>query len=103
MKSIQDAETTKVIFRKWKDGEVIALFPELLGTSSAYVCCSYERIGLHGSANPDLVILNTMPAKLADFKELKKELENRGYKLQVVKKHTQKHLAARINKEMAGN
>ncbi len=73
---------TPVIFRKWKDtGTVLALFPEDLGTNDPYSCSSYEHVGGHSSADPQGCIHNTVPASPAEYADLKRELENLGYKL----------------------
>ena len=40
-----------VIFRKFSDGEVIALFPTLPGTNDPATCQSYLHVGQHGAAD----------------------------------------------------
>ena len=63
----------KVIFRKFKDGDVIALFPEMqLGSASVNI------------------IQCTKPAKQEEYAGLKKELELIGYELEIVKRPTAK-------------
>ena len=48
----QDQHKTKVIFRKLKDGDIIALFPELPGDMNPYHTCeSYMHVGQHGAAS----------------------------------------------------
>ena len=70
---------TKVIFRKFvKDGQIIALFPEIIG-NSRYECCSYMHIGQHCSANYALVVFNTKPAKKEEYAPLLEELKQIGY------------------------
>ena len=76
--------TTKMIFRKWSNGAVIALMPYELGTNSAGTCQSYEHIGQHGSADPQTVVLRTSPATPLEFAELKSELERIGYVVEVI-------------------
>lgn len=69
---------TPVIFRKWPTGEggdVIALFPTLLGTMDPYTCSSYEAVGQHGAADPWGVINRTKSAKPSEYADLKEELE----------------------------
>jgi hypothetical protein len=69
---------TPVIFRKWPEnegGDVIALFPTLLGTMDPYTCSSYERVGQHGAADPWEVITRTKSAKPDEYADLKEELE----------------------------
>lgn len=69
---------TKVIFRKFKNGEVIALFPQEPATRDGWECMSYMHIGQHGSADPNIV-RRTKPAKWGEFVELLRELESIGY------------------------
>jgi len=74
---------TPVIFRKWpksEGGDVIALFPTLVGTMDPYTCNSYEHVGQHGSADPQEVIWATKPAEPADYADLLAELKSIGYK-----------------------
>jgi putative ribosome biogenesis GTPase RsgA len=78
----------KVIFRKWANGDITALFPEVPSDFFKPYCQSYEHVGQHGSADPYLVINNTTSATQEEYKDLKEELEKIGYKLQVCKRHT---------------
>ena len=73
---------TPVIFRKWpksEGGDVIALFPTLVGTMDPYTCESYEHVGQHGSADPQGVMQATKPAKPAEYADLMAELKSIGY------------------------
>lgn len=81
----QDTEETPVIFRKWNDGSIIALFPADPGTNHAYTCSSYEHVGQHGAAEPVGVIRRTRPATPQEYADLKRELESApyGYRLKV--------------------
>jgi hypothetical protein len=82
---------TDVIFRKWSNGDVIALFPGLaFNPNTAAYCSSYEHVGQHGAASVDLTA-TTCPAKPDEYAGLKAELESRGYSLRVVKRFTQAH------------
>ena len=74
-------EKTKVIFRKFPDGEVIALFPELPGDSDILNCLNYMHIGQHGNGE---ALLIGKPAKPEEYKELFDELTAIGYNLTVV-------------------
>lgn len=85
---------TKVIFRKFKEGDVIALFPELAGTNDPYTCLSYQHLGQHGAASVALVYA-TYPALPHERSALWDELEYIGYELEEVYRFTQKHLKAR--------
>lgn len=87
-----DTEITKVIFRKWnksvsKNQEIIAIFPEEVGTMSCYTCSSWERVGEHGACDPQEVIKNSKPATETEYQEVKNHLENHyGYKLEVIQR-----------------
>lgn len=84
----KDAEKTIVVFRKFKEGDVIALFPEIPG-SSKYDCLSYMTIGQHSSASLEIVRETTL-AKPEEYKNLKNELEEIGYNLVVKSKISSK-------------
>ena len=43
-------KTIDVIFRKWKDGSILALFPHCVDTYEGSVMC-YEHTGQHSSAD----------------------------------------------------
>lgn len=76
---------TQVIFRKFPEGDVIALFPnEKQGWhgSTSYIM-SYMRTGQHGDASPEL-ITDMKKATKKEYTALKKELESIGYKLEVL-------------------
>lgn len=78
-----DTETTKVIFRKWHNGDIIALFPEIPGTNDPFTCLSYEHIGQHGAAQVSIIGITTA-ANEREYKDLFNELQNCcGYRLQV--------------------
>ena len=74
---------THVMFRKWRNGDVIAMFPYEPGTNDPWTCMSYEHVGQHGSASSDLSPY-TSPAKATEYSALKHELESIGYKLVVL-------------------
>ena len=78
---------TKVIFRQWKNGDIIALFPEVACDILGYNCQSYMQVGQHGAASPDLVV-DTKPVKNEDYTNLFNELTVLGYDLKIVKKFT---------------
>jgi hypothetical protein len=82
---------TKVIFRVWtgkhKTGDdVIAIFPQVPGDSSAYTCLSYEHCGQHGSCNPEIVVQSSRLATPAEYKPLARELRRIGYRLDIAKR-----------------
>ena len=87
--------TTKVIYRKFKEGDVIALFPELPGDTSPHTCLSYQHIGQHGAASADLSRSTTL-AKPAEYAELDQELKSIGYDdLKVYSRFTRNDFNAR--------
>ena len=76
-------DTDIVIFRRFRDGDVIALFPYLPAEClDAWPCQSYMHIGQHGAADPRIVH-DTRPARPREYAGLKSELEQRGYRLAV--------------------
>ena len=87
-------DKTKVIFRRFPDGEVIALFPEIIGGTSPYTCMSYMHIGQHGSASAEPI---GQPASKEEYKHLLGELrEIVGYTdIEVCHRFNDSHLAKR--------
>jgi hypothetical protein len=87
----QDTEVTKVIFRQFEqdDHAIIALFPELPGSSDPQTCLSYIHVGQHGAASVQAARERTRPAYPGNYAPLKAELESLGYKLQVIHRFTQ--------------
>lgn len=77
-------DQTKVLFRKYHNGDIIALFPEIPSDIGGRYCLSYEHVGQHGSANPRLVVRYTKPALPEEYAELAEELTNIGYNLMAV-------------------
>lgn len=76
---------TPVIFRKWKNGDILALFPTTAGTNDSDTCDSYEHVGQHGSASIWLAQV-TVPASPSEYRALKRELESIGYCLTIRKR-----------------
>ena len=71
-------------FRKFEDGEVIALFPTEEWTSFTKSITSYMHIGQHGEASPDL-IEELEVATFEEYASLKHELEDLvGYQVEVI-------------------
>lgn len=78
---------TKVVFRKWKDGDIIALFPDEPWSRSDYSTTSYMHVGQHGAADYVGVIADTRPAREKEYHDLLAELKTIGYTdLRVVKR-----------------
>jgi hypothetical protein len=84
----KDDFKTAVVFRKYKEGDIIALFPYaysyLPGVNTD--CLSYMHIGQHSDASYPMVIKCTKPAKKEEYKPLFDELESIGYDLNVIKR-----------------
>lgn len=81
----QDKHITEVIFRKYCNGQVFALFPYIpvlrFGT-----CNAYMHVGQHGTAHLD-IIKNTKAATELEYHDLYSELINQvGYKLRIIKR-----------------
>ena len=71
-----DGEQVKVIFRKFPEGDVIALFPEQ--DQGRGLITSYMEIGQHGDASKSL-ITDLEPASKEEYAKLAAELERIGY------------------------
>lgn len=70
---------TRVVFRKWKNGDIIALFPDEPWSRSSYMTTSYMHVGQHGAADYAGVIADTSPAQKNEYKDLLNELKTIGY------------------------
>ena len=73
-------EQTRVIFRKFPNGDILALFPEIQITN---FCSSYMHIGQHGGADYQACISITKPAAPDEYANLASELSSIGYDLQI--------------------
>lgn len=72
-----------VIFRRFPDGDVIALLPYLPAEGlNPWPCPSFMHVGQHGAADP-LIVYDTLPARPYEYAALKAELERIGYRLTV--------------------
>lgn len=75
-------EITRVFFRVFPEGDVIAIFPDF--EHYVDVLESYQHKGQHGACSPNLV--KDLPAASEEeYTDLKKELESIGYVLEVLK------------------
>lgn len=70
-----------VTFRKFPDGDVIALWDDP-DTTASNMMGSYQHIGQHGEAHTDL-ITDLEPASPEEYAPLKSELEAIGYAVTV--------------------
>lgn len=78
-------QTTKVVFRKYPDGSIIALFPEEKWDHRGN-CTSYMHVGQHGGADYVGVIASTKPAQPGEYEDLKRELQDLGYGLRIIQR-----------------
>ena len=77
---------TRAVFRKYPDGQIIALFPDIPWSEDGSVT-SYMHVGQHGAAYYKQVIDSTTPAREGDYSALLEELETIGYdNLRIVKR-----------------
>lgn len=81
-----EKEVLRVVFRKFNDGEIIALFPQFTN-KKRYTIDSYMKIGQHGECDP-LIVHVTKLAKENEYKELLNEIKNiyHEYDIKVMKK-----------------
>lgn len=70
---------TKVVFKKFSDGEVIAFFPQEPGTIDPATMMSYMHVGQHSSAHED-VAAELEAATPLEYADLQRELVRQGYK-----------------------
>lgn len=80
-----------VVFRKYKEGDIIALFPEYYNgyNNRLYnrdLVMSYMHIGQHSEASYSGVVATTVPAIQAEYNDLLQELISIGYELEVRKR-----------------
>jgi len=80
---------TKTIFRTFHTGDVIALFPEVPSDGWGHNCMSYQHVGQHGGASPELSFC-TRPSTPDEIAPLKAELERIGYTVEERIKVTRK-------------
>lgn len=71
-----------VIFRVFRDGEVLALFPEILSNRSGDVT-SYMHVGQHGGADYSHCVAITALATPEQYGPLARELSSIGYDLEI--------------------
>lgn len=85
-----------VIFRKWSEGDIIALFPEHPADDEGLLCDSYQHVGQHGGANCVMVINATRPANHEEYARLAEELTRIGYDLNVQRRLTRPMTRRRV-------
>lgn len=71
---------THVIFRKLREGDIIALFPyEPYNRFDVDSISSYMQVGQHSEADYRHVMKDTKPCKEGEYKDLFDELLEQGY------------------------
>ena len=70
---------TRVVFRRFKEGDVIALFPCMPWNAHGNSITSYMHAGQHAAADYAGVIAGTSPATGEEYRELLAELKSVGY------------------------
>ena len=71
---MEPREDLPIIFRKWKNGDVIAFFPTEVDSLNQNECMSYMHTGQHGNATASLIAeLNNCYE--VEYKTLLKELK----------------------------
>ena len=93
----KDMCITKVIFRKDKEGDVIAFFPEEgYRYDAPHLIMSYQNIGQHGGASIYYYYKDTVPAAPEEYADLLSELTRMGYNLKVCKRMTRQMIDTRL-------
>lgn len=70
---------TRVVFRRYPDGQLIALFPDIPWSGQRSETTSYMHIGQHGAADYSHVVATTKPATEGEYGDLLAELKAIGY------------------------
>ncbi len=76
-------EDVGVEFRRWPDGDVIALMPGVPWDHHGN-CASYMHVGQHGGAQYPGLCGNTVPATPDEYAPLLAELERIGYRVEIL-------------------
>ena len=80
-------KSTITVFRKFKNGEIIALFPRLRADVAGKFCLSYLHQGQHGGADYQGIVDNTTRANPSEYYDLAEELKGIGYILKIQQGH----------------
>ena len=84
MTTERDEHITKVIFRRDKDENIIAFFPEEgFSYDTPHLMMAYQHVGQHGPASILYYYKNTKPATKWQYHDLYEELTRIGYNLKV--------------------
>lgn len=81
-------ETLQVVFRKFNNEEIIALFPQIKFGCPRYEIMSYMHIGQHEEVNHHAVVQQTKLATENEYQSLLKEIQSiyHEYDIRVMKK-----------------
>ena len=86
----KDTYITDITFRKFKDGQIIALMPHQVDDRKGDIT-SYMHVGQHSGADYNHVVSITKLAKPIEYADLLNELEKSfGYNVKVVTKRNYK-------------
>ena len=82
-----EKQILKVVFRKFNDGEIIALFPQFTNKYN-YKIDSYMHIGQHGEVDHHAILEQTKLATEEEYQALLNEIKSiyRDYDIKVMKK-----------------
>lgn len=75
------SDKTVVIFRKFPDGEIVALFPYII--DAPHRVMTYMHVGQHSNMDYHRVVSLTRPAKPEEYASLARELTRIGYNLDI--------------------
>ena len=83
-----EKQVLKVVFRKFNDGEIIALFPQIKFGCPHYEIMSYMHIGQHGEVDHHAILEQTKLATEEEYQALLNEIKSiyRDYDIKVMKK-----------------
>jgi len=77
-------ETDRVSFRTYKDGEVLAVLPDVEANLGRVTV--YAHMGQHGEGDLAVVYAQSRLAKPSEYHSLLAELRSIGYRLRIVKR-----------------
>jgi hypothetical protein len=91
----KSGDVLPVIFKlETNPRNVLAVFPTVPGTNSPYTCLCYAHFGQHASCDQTYAA-TLKPAKPNEYADLKRELEQIGYHLEVRSRFTRLDLDVR--------
>lgn len=79
-----DRYKTKVVFRQFPDGDIIAIFPYVAYNFDPTLCMSYQTVGQHGACDKALIQELSQVTDFEGLQSLKSELKSIGYNLKEV-------------------